>query len=65
MGDPENQLLMDDFDGPVVTCWACNILVAVPLGTDGLAAPVFKVRMLAIEWLCTPTCSILRAVNLQ
>jgi hypothetical protein len=51
MSDPESQVLMDDFDGPVVTCWACNILVAVPLGTDGVAAPVFKVCMLAIKRL--------------
>ncbi|WIA18006.1 hypothetical protein OEZ85_009493 [Tetradesmus obliquus] len=42
MADQESPLIMDESDGSVVTCWACNILVAAPLGTDGLAAPVFK-----------------------
>ncbi|WIA38298.1 hypothetical protein OEZ86_001638 [Tetradesmus obliquus] len=42
MADQESPLMMDESDRTVVTCWACNILVAAPLGTDGLAAPVFK-----------------------
>ncbi|KAF6262993.1 DHHC palmitoyltransferase-domain-containing protein [Scenedesmus sp. NREL 46B-D3] len=42
MADAESQISMNEFDGPVVTCWACSILVAVPLGDDAVAAPVFK-----------------------
>jgi hypothetical protein len=51
MADQESPLVMDEYDGPVVTCWACNILVAAPLGNDGLAAPVFKVRTPATDRL--------------